>query len=710
MGRQKQRSFFRLFVTLLCVGLGLWGCNTSRAPEAELPLNTTAALSNQGKTIRIYGAVTHVREPDNSESMLIEIVIGDDFKGTLPDDIDTITVTGPGGKLPLEKSDFNYYSQFRDFWISIPSAPGIGTYTFTVTSGNRAGSASDVLTNPKKLPIPDSRTMSPAAGATIKTKSPYFSWKAVDADIPLYYRVDIKDLKDRYIYRTSYVKDMFSARLPPNILEAGKTYLWRVRVADGSNWILLSNRSHNQWRRVAVAPTLKDSEYSYQIPSETDDGWQTSSLSEEGVNEKKISSLMRRILNGYDEGKNVHSVLLIKNGKLILEAYFCGSHRNHMHHIQSDTKSVASLLVGIAHDRNLLPGLDTNVYEFFPEYSGTKWIDQRYEINLKDVLTMTAGLNWDERSLPYRDPRNDNTAMNRSNDWIKYVLNKDTTEPSGKRFNYSGGLSILLGGLIKNTSGLYADKFAEKYLFGPLNISEYYWYKHPDGTIQTGGGLHLKSRDMAKIGLLMLNDGVWQNKQIVSRSWVRESTQAHVSTGEYRYGYQWWRGNIVKDNQIIETFWAWGLGGQFIFVLPPLDLVAVFTAKHRENPGYSERTFNMMNQFILPAMKLSAPAPGKATVDEKALETYVGTYRFKHNQGTEIVNIFIKDKKLYGKGGDEDIAELYPESENEFFGTSNDIGGFKLQFNRDQKGVVNNFLLQFAPQFSLMRISFEKIK
>jgi CubicO group peptidase (beta-lactamase class C family) len=710
MQRQKQRYFFSLLAALLCVGLLFWGCSSSRAPEAEPPVNIKAALTNPGKTIRIDGAVTHLHEPDNSESTVIDIVIEDDFEGTLPDDIDSITVTGPSGKLPLKKSDFNYYSQFRDFWISIPSVPEIGTYTFTVTSGNRIGLASDVLTNIKKIPIPDSRAMSPAAGATITTKSPLFSWKAVDADIPLYYRVDIKDLKDRYIYRTSYVKDMCSARLPPYILEAGRIYIWRVRVADRNNWIRLSNRSHNQWRKVSLAPALIDREYSYHMPPDTGDGWQTSSLSEEGVNEKKISDLMHRILNGYDEGKNVHSVLLVKNGKLVLEEYFCGSHRNHMHHIQSDTKSVTSLLVGIALDRNLLPGLDTKVYNFFPEYSGTKWIDQRYEIKLKHVLTMTAGLDWDERSTTYGHPRNDNTAMNRSHDWIKYVLDKETTEPPGKQFNYSGGLSILLGGLIRNTSGLHADKFAEKYLFGPLGISEYDWYKHRDGTIQTGGGLYLKSRDMAKIGFLMLNDGVWQNKQIVSRAWVRESTQAHVSTGGYRYGYQWWRGNIVKDNQVIETFWAWGHGGQFIFVIPPLDLVAVFTAKHRENPGYSERTFRMMNQFILPAMKLPGLPPEQVRVDEKALKRVVGTYRFKHDQGTEIVNIFMENRKLFGKGGDEDIAELYAESENQFFGTSDDIGGFKLQFVRDQKGDVAKFLFQFAPQFSVMRIPFDKIK
>ena len=354
--------------------------------------------------------------------------------------------------------------------------------------------------------------------------------------------------------------------------------------------------------------------------------------------------------------------------------------------------------------------MNKNVYEFFPEYRGTKWIDQKYEIKLRDVLTMTAGLNWDERTLPYTDPRNDTVAMNRSNDWIQYVLDKDITEQPGNRFNYNGGLSILLGCVIKSTSSLYADEFAEKYLFGPLSISEYSWYKHPDGTIHTGGGLYLRSRDMAKIGYLMLNDGVWQGKQVVSKEWVHESTKAQVSAGGYRYGYQWWRGKTIENNRVVDAFWAWGHGGQFIFVLPELDSVVVFTAKHWENPGYSERAFNMLNSYMIPAVMPPGLLREVAKVDVKVRETYVGTYKFQHNGEIETVNIFLKDNRLYGRGDDADIVELYPETENQFFGTSKDIGDFKLQFVKNQNGEIANFLIHFAFQFALTSIPFDKKK
>ena len=134
---------------------------------------------------------------------------------------------------------------------------------------------------------------------------------------------------------------------------------------------------------------------------------------------------------------------------------------------------------------------------------------------------------------------------------------------------------------------------------------------------------------------MMLKGGKWRGKQIVSRSWVRESTQPHIKAGGYEYGYQWWRGKTIANNQIIDAFWAWGHGGQFIFVLPELDLVVVFTAKHRDNPGYSERAFNMLTNYIIPAVIPSGPPRNIVKVAPEVLETYVGTYSFKHDRETD---------------------------------------------------------------------------
>lgn len=260
---KKKAPLIAVFLVVLCVGISLVGCETSQAP-----------VSN----IRIKGAIHCVHEPDNSTKTHIDIVIGKGFTGTLPDDIYSITVTGPNGDLPISKDDFIYIAQLKDFWIRIPGAPEIGIYAFTVTSNNGNGSATDTQSVIRAIPIPNTRTFSPAEGEALTRKMPSFSWTAVDAEKPLFYRLEIKDMGDKHIYRTNYVEDMLSIRLPPDLLKVGQTYRWRVRIADGANWITLNNRSHSQWLPFSVGQTHRQCEYAYQVPEKTDDGWDTSSL------------------------------------------------------------------------------------------------------------------------------------------------------------------------------------------------------------------------------------------------------------------------------------------------------------------------------------------------------------------------------------------------------------------------------------------------
>ena len=692
----KNRGLVKIIAVFLGVTFGLYGSagSSTSATEGHGKGDRSKLAVNQND-IPIQGAITHVHEHDNRSTTIIDIVIGNQFTGTLPDDIDTITVTGPKGDLTLAKDDFTYYPQFRDFWIQIPGTPETGTYTFTVTSDNRSGSATDTQSNLRTIPIPDIRTFSPAAGETITAKPPHFSWRAVDANVPLYYRIDIKDMKDNYIFRTDYVKDMYSTRIPPNLLKTGQTYHWRVRVADGADWIELNNRSHNQWQQITVAQTLREEDYTYRVPVDLGDGWQTSSLDEEGVDTEKIKALMQHILNGHEAVKNIHSVLLVKDGRLALEEYFYGTHRNHMHQIQSDTKSVISILMGIAVDKGFIKNVDQPILDFFPDKTPANLNADKRAITIQHLLMMAPGLQCRDS---YRYGWRGIFEMRKSVDWTQFMLDLPMAEAPGTRFEYCNGASFLLSAIIQKATRMNTLEFAEKHLFSHLGITDLRWPANPQGITIGWADLRLKPRDMAKIGYMMLRGGSWRGQQIVSRSWVNESTQPHIKAGGYEYGYQWWRGNAIIDNRAIEALWAWGHGGQFIFVLPVLDLVAVFTAKHWENPGN------------LPALRLSGPPQQKINVDVKFLEAYVGTYRFKHDGQTETVNIILKGNKLYGHSDGDDIVELYPTAENKFFGNSKDIGGFKLQFVKDVKGEAANFLLHFAPQLSLMKITFDKIK
>ena len=452
------------------------------------------------------------------------------------------------------------------------------------------------------------------------------------------------------------------------------------------------------------------SQYEYQVPYREDDGWETASLASEAVDPKRIVNLLNKI--NADIYPNIHSVLLIKNGKIILEEYFSNYDRNKIHTIQSCTKSITSILVGIAIDHKIISDINDKVYEHLLMYKGTEWIDRKYDITIKHALSMAAGLDWDERTYPYTDSRNNNNAMNNSQEWIEYILNRQIIETPGERFNYTSGLSILLGEILKQSSGLFADTFAEQYLFKPLGISFYHWYRNSShGTIHAGGGLFLRPRDMAKIGYMMINGGKWKGTQIVSNNWIKESTQKHISSNGFDYGYQWWSGKTIKNNRIIEAFWAAGAGGQFIFAIPEVDLVVVCTAKRRNNPEASNRAFIILTDYILPAVLESYPDQKTFKVSNKVLDNCTGEYKYIESQETIILKIFRKGDKLYAnRDSEKETVELFPQSNVRFFGTSKEIGDFFINFIEDDKSSVNQFILNFSRGFTFMKIPFNKIK
>jgi len=207
--------------------------------------------------IPIIGAIENVHEPDKSLKTDIDVVIGKGFTGNLPDDIDTITVTGPKGDLPIGKDDFIFIPQWRGFFITLPGSPEIGTYTFKVTGGTISGSATDTQSVVRTIPLLDISTLSPAIGATLRSNTPTFSWGAVKVVIPIYYRLEIYKQHGGRVYSTRYVKSMFSHTVPDGVLKPGQAYRWRVRVADGDNWVKVQNRSYSDWHSFTMAKALE---------------------------------------------------------------------------------------------------------------------------------------------------------------------------------------------------------------------------------------------------------------------------------------------------------------------------------------------------------------------------------------------------------------------------------------------------------------------
>jgi len=251
-------------------------------------------------------------------------------------------------------------------------------------------------------------------------------------------------------------------------------------------------------------------------------------------------------------------------------------HGTELHSMQSVSKTVSSVIIGIAMLRgDFKAGLDTPVLKYF-DVARVKNVDERKrQMTLRHVLTMTAGLAWTE-DVPYDDPRSDSSLMEATDDWVQYVIDKPMAAEPGKVFDYSSGVSELLAHIFLQETGQDIDSYGEKYLFQPLQI-EHFWKKTPMGVVDTEGGLYLRGEDLAKIGYLYLHGGAWDGKQMVSKEWVAESVAPFIQAEEdYKYGYKWWLLPRKDSQQLV--WMARGFGGQNLMVFAEEGLIVTFTA------------------------------------------------------------------------------------------------------------------------------------
>ena len=656
--------------------------------------------------IPVQGAVYHVQRPEGSQQTYLDIVVGRSFKGRLPDDIVDITVTGPEGKLAVGREDFNYNPQWRDFWAVLPGIPKTGRYVFEVVGKNGRGSTSDIQKANRTIPLPDVSSFRPQPAAPNACPAPVFSWSKVKGPVPLYYQLQIRDMNRRHLFQTGYVRGMTDVRIPPDVLKPGHRYQWRVRVADGPDWITLDNRSQSRWMTNSRSTVLQPCAYRYSVPPKTGDGWAVSALEKEDIDPAGIAAMMQKLING-DLPTNIHSVLIVKNGRLVLEEYLNGYARNAKNNLMSASKSVTSILVGIARDQGKIAGVETRLFTYFPQYKNIRWEGLKKQIRLKDVLTMSAGLDWNSWEYRSGDIRDTSTAMARSDDWIRFTLARQALEPPGSRFVYNNGLTLLLGEIVKKATGLAADDFAAKNLFAPLDISDFTWRKTVGGIVDTAGGLRLRPRDMAKIGVMMLDGGKYKGRRIVSSAWVEDSTKAHLTEDILLgggYGYQWWRGRVAVNGKDLKLFYAAGHGGQYIFVVPTLDLVVVFTSKTLNDAMGEFRPQILMVTSILPAMLPSAPPRPAAKIDPKIAEQYVGEYEFKTMELR--LPVFRQGGTLFARPPEEELVKLIPEGNDRFVGTAERVGNFSARFFRGPDGQITHFMLQVG--FGYWR--FDKLK
>jgi len=307
------------------------------------------------------------------------------------------------------------------------------------------------------------------------------------------------------------------------------------------------------------------------------------------------------------QNADVHSVLVIRNGYVVTEAYFYLYDPDIPGDTRSCTKSFLSALIGIAIAEGHLD-LDQKVVDFFPDHVIANDGPRKRAMTVEHLLTMKSGLDWPESSVSYSSQDNILWQMLESRDWVQLVLDRPMATEPGTRFNYSTGDSQLLAAVLEEATGMSTQKFARMHLFEPLGVSSDHWgwQSAPEGVAFGGGGLNITPRAMAKFGYLYLEDGDWNGRQIVPADWVE------TSVADPHYGYQWWRlGN--------GGYAALGYGGQRIVVIPDLEMVVVITG---EFSGATSRY--LVDAFIVPAAKSSEPLPenpaGAALLESRTSE------------------------------------------------------------------------------------------
>ena len=311
--------------------------------------------------------------------------------------------------------------------------------------------------------------------------------------------------------------------------------------------------------------------------------------------------LERLFLAVTERSIELHSVLIVRHGYIVTEAYFPPYEQDTKHDVWSVTKSFVSALVGIAIEKGYIDGVTQPVLDFFPDRAVANRDSRKEAMTLEHLLTMTSGLDWSDGTQVQQ--------MMWSRDWVQFILDRPMAAEPGTQLNYNSGNTHLLSAILQQATGMSALDFTREHLFEPLGISVVTWESDPDGISIGGWGIQMTPRDMARFGYLYSNDGVWDGQQVVPAGWVRASVEEHVEIEEpiepwgLHIGYGWWVHQIG-------AYAAHGRGGQFIYVIPHLDMVVVFTSgiEDPEDSGFVKPEL-LVRDFIMPAAISSEPLP-----------------------------------------------------------------------------------------------------
>ncbi len=346
----------------------------------------------------------------------------------------------------------------------------------------------------------------------------------------------------------------------------------------------ISRHSENSNTFYETNPTLADPDLKDDLPRST---------AEEMKIEKKMITDGIKYLEQFPQ---MFSMIVSRKGNVVTEHYFNGSSKTASNNIHSASKSIISLLTGIAIEQKIIPGVDEPIHKYFEEYSDIfEESEQKKKITIKHLLEMSHGFDWIENITEVDD-------IQKNEDWIRAIIERKQIENPGSKFNYSTGATHLLSAIITKASGVSTCEFAHKNLFKHLGITVERWGKDPSGNFSGGYNFYISPLELHKFGVFISKQGIWNEKRIIGKEWIETSLTRHIDAHvpELDYGFNWW----VRKISGIETKIAWGYGGQFLFIFPEIDVIVSITTNTRDfrEEELREDFYFFIKDYILPAV------------------------------------------------------------------------------------------------------------
>jgi CubicO group peptidase (beta-lactamase class C family) len=350
-------------------------------------------------------------------------------------------------------------------------------------------------------------------------------------------------------------------------------------------------------------PRTPAARYAYHPPIRRNDGWDTSSLTDVGLDSLPIVELVRQFVAESTASVTtpyVQAFLLARHGKLVVEEYFYGFHGDRVHDTRSAAKTITATLAGIAMQRAASLTLSTKVAPLFPEYGALQNdVPSKNAITVEHLLTMTSGLAADDDDGA--SPGTEDRLVGRA-DRYKFTLDLPMANVPGEKAVYSAAAMNLLGAVVQEVTHTWLPEFINEHFARPLDIQHYHVPLDPAGNAYMAGGILLPPRDFMKLGQLFLDGGRWRGRQIVSAEWARDATQAHATMQPGDYGYGWWLREVKVGQRTYHTFRAAGNGGQLLIVIPDLDLVALFMGgNYGQGPVWWRWNDELVPNVLIPA-------------------------------------------------------------------------------------------------------------